>query len=213
MKRRSLKIVYGIGWAFVAIIRIPYRWRTRTVRIVDDRKTAQEKSLLAILSVGLVVLPLVYIFTSWLKFANYKLRSWAGWMGAASFAAGLGLLWRSHTDLGQNWSDSLQLRQGHQLITGGIYQHIRHPMYAFGWLMGIAQALLLQNWIAGLSGLASFALLYFSRVPREEHMMLDQFGEQYQAYMDKTGRIVPRSPWHAVAGKRRGAGRHRDVAA
>ena len=100
-------------------------------------------------------------------------------------------MWRSHTDLGQNWSESLQIRQGHQLVTSGIYRHIRHPMYAFGWLFGIVQALLLQNWIAGLSGLVSFAVLYFLRVPREEQMMLDQFGEEYQSYMKRTGRVIP----------------------
>lgn len=192
MEQRIFKIIYGIGWAFIAIIRIPARWRARNNQIVVNRRTAQEKSLLALLSVGMVVLPLVYIFSRWLNFANYKVRSWVGWMGAGSFAIGLWLLWRAHADLGRNWSDSLQLRQGHQLITSGIYRHIRHPMYAFGWLFGIAQALLLQNWIVGLSGLVSFALLYFVRVPQEERMMLDQFGEEYRAYMKKTGRIIPR---------------------
>lgn len=198
MEQRVLKFVYGIGWACMAIIRIPARWRARTNRIVVDRKTAQEKSLLALLGVGMVVLPFVHIFTPWLKFANYKLRSWAGWTGTASFAVGLWLLWRAHADLGRNWSEWLRLRQGHQLVTTGIYRHIRHPMYAFGWLLGIAQALLLQNWIAGLSGLVSFALLYFLRVPREEQMMLGQFGDEYQAYMNRTGRVIPRLNWIPV---------------
>jgi protein-S-isoprenylcysteine O-methyltransferase Ste14 len=31
-------------------------------------------------------------------------------------------------------------------------------------------------------------------VPREERMMLDRFGEEYRAYMDRTGRVVPRLP-------------------
>jgi protein-S-isoprenylcysteine O-methyltransferase Ste14 len=65
-------------------------------------------------------------------------------------------------------------------------------MYAFGWLLGIAQALLLWNWVVALAGLASFALLYFLRVPREEQMMLEQFGEEYRAYMNRTGRVIPR---------------------
>ena len=195
MERRTLKIVYGIGTLITALIRLPYWWRARRSRIVVDRKTAREKSLLALLSIGLGALPLAYIFTPWLNFANYRLRLWAGWTGAASFAVGLWLLWRAHAALGPYWSDSLQLRQGHPLVTSGIYRHIRHPMYAFGWLLGIAQALLLQNWIAGLSGLVSFAPLYVSRVPREEQMMLDQFGEEYRAYMSRTGRIIPRLPW------------------
>lgn len=162
------------------------------MRIVVDRKTAREKSLLTLLAVGMGVLPAVYIFTPLLNFANYTLRSWAGWTGAGIFAVGLAVFWRAHATLGPYWSDSLQLREGHPLITSGIYRYIRHPMYAFGWLMSIAQALLVQNWIAGLSGLVSFGLLYFLRVPREEHMLLDQFGESYRSYMKKTGRIIPR---------------------
>jgi protein-S-isoprenylcysteine O-methyltransferase Ste14 len=54
--------------------------------------------------------------------------------------------------------------------------------------------LLLQNWVAGWAGLALFAPLYVLRVPREERMMLDQFGEEYRAYMDRTGGVVPRIP-------------------
>jgi protein-S-isoprenylcysteine O-methyltransferase Ste14 len=101
------------------------------------------------------------------------------------------MFWRSHADLGRNWSPSLQLREGHELVTEGVYRHIRHPMYASEWLWSIAQALMLQNWVAGWAGLALFTPLYVLRVPREEQMMLDQFGEEYRAYMNRTGRIVP----------------------
>ena len=194
MDQTIFKIVYGIGFILIFIIRLPYWWLARSTPVVVDRKTVRERILLAQLSVGVGVLPLVYIFTPWLNFANYQLPSWAGWAGAAIFAAGLWVLWRAHAALGRYWSDSVQLRQGHQLVTSGIYQHIRHPIYTFGWLLGIAQALVLWNWVVAAAGLASFALIYFLRVPREEHMMLDQFGEAYRAYMNRTGRIVPRWP-------------------
>jgi len=65
-------------------------------------------------------------------------------------------------------------------------------MYAAHWLWGIAQALLLQNWIAGLAMLASFLPMYLHRVPREEQMKLEQFGEEYRLYMNRTGRLIPR---------------------
>jgi protein-S-isoprenylcysteine O-methyltransferase Ste14 len=64
-------------------------------------------------------------------------------------------------------------------------------MYASMWLWGVAQALLLQNWIASWAGLVMFLPLYLLRVPREERMMLEEFGEEYRAYMNRTGRVVP----------------------
>jgi protein-S-isoprenylcysteine O-methyltransferase Ste14 len=58
-------------------------------------------------------------------------------------------------------------------------------------MWGLAQALLLQNWIAGPAGLIGFGLLYAFRVGREEAMMREAFGEAYAAYEARTRRIVP----------------------
>jgi protein-S-isoprenylcysteine O-methyltransferase Ste14 len=65
-------------------------------------------------------------------------------------------------------------------------------MYASQWLWSLAQMLLLPNWIAGWSSLATFLPLYLSRVPNEERMMLDHFGDAYRAYAERTGRVLPR---------------------
>ena len=73
-----------------------------------------------------------------------------------------------------------------------VYRVLRHPMYASQLLWCVAQALLLHNWIAGLAGFVAFLPFYLVCVPREERMMLDHFGDRYQAYCERTGRIVPR---------------------
>ncbi len=77
------------------------------------------------------------------------------------------------------------------LVTEGVYRCIRHPMYTSMWLWSIAQALLLWNWIAGWASLALFLPLYVLRVPREERMMLEYFGDAYRMYMNRTARVVP----------------------
>ncbi|NEP61756.1 MAG: hypothetical protein F6K31_33185 [Symploca sp. SIO2G7] len=64
-------------------------------------------------------------------------------------------------------------------------------MYTAIWLLTIAQALLLTNWIAGLSGASTFGILSFIRVGKEESMMLEQFGDQYRAYMGQIKRLLP----------------------
>jgi protein-S-isoprenylcysteine O-methyltransferase Ste14 len=141
---------------------------------------------------GFFVLPLVYVFTPFLGFADYPL-------GRVSFAAGLVLLaatfWlfhRAHADLGANWSVSLELREGHQLVCRGVYRCIRHPMYAAIFLYGVAQTLLLPNWMAGPACLASFSLMFAGRVRAEERMMRDRFGEAYVEYAAATKRLIPK---------------------
>lgn len=186
------KTIYFTGLIIMFNLRLFYRWRNRNNPIDVSHKTTLETVMLSLAFVGMLVIPLIYVFTSLLDFADYQLPSWAGWIGTVVFALAIWLLWRSHADLGRNWFQTLELRKGHQLITSGIYKYIRHPMYAAFWIWSVAAALLLPNWIGGWSHLVSFALLYFLRVPCEEQMMLDQFGEEYKSYMDRTGRVIPR---------------------
>ncbi len=68
---------------------------------------------------------------------------------------------------------------------------VRHPMYTAFWLWAVAQALLLPNWVAGLSGLLGFGTLYFLRVGQEERLMIEAFGDAYRAYMERTARLIP----------------------
>jgi protein-S-isoprenylcysteine O-methyltransferase Ste14 len=73
-----------------------------------------------------------------------------------------------------------------------VYRAIRHPMYAAILLFGLAQGLLLQNWLAGWSAAVTFAVMYIGRVRREEQMMCEFFGQEYRDYMQQTGRLFPR---------------------
>ncbi len=186
------KIIYLAGLVAQIAIRAPFDRQRRKNKIVTSRINRQEVVALSLLFLGDFFLPLAYIFTPWLSFADYQLPGWAGWLGVVILASALGVFWRAHVDLGQNWSPTLQIREGHLLVTNGLYRYIRHPMYASQWLWVIAQVLLLQNWIAGVGGLILFLPLYFIRVPQEEQMMIDRFGEEYRAYMQRTGRVLPR---------------------
>ena len=79
------------------------------------------------------------------------------------------------------------------MIQHGVYKRIRHPMYAAILLFSIAQALILENWLAGWSVVGACGLMYVLRTPREEQMMRDYFGREYEQYTAKTGRLIPRS--------------------
>ena len=184
--------VYFVGFIAYLGIRSVYARRTKLEEKVHRQIDWLEKSLLLLVIPSSLLLPLLFLFTPLLAFADYRLPVFAPWIGTAIMLMALWLFWRSHADLGQNWSVSLELRKGHELINSGIYQSIRHPMYLSIWLWGIAQGLLLPNWLAGWSALVTFAPMYILRTPREELMMCEYFGQPYRDYMERTGRLFPR---------------------
>jgi len=185
-------IVYWIGVITEMAIRAPISQKQRKEAKSESRVSVQENVMLGLLFLAMFFLPLIYSATSWLDFANYLLPSWAGWLGVVLILLALIVFWRSHADLGLNWSPSLEIRTEHTLITNGIFGYIRHPMYASQFIWVIAQPLLIQNWIAGFLDLFVFITFYFLRVRAEEKMMLDTFGDEYREYMNNTGGVIPK---------------------
>ena len=192
MHQNIFIIVYFVLLVTGSFIRRSYTKHYKYYRIRLDRKTNLDSFLMALPAFGLIILPLIYALTPWLDFADYSLPAWTGWLGVVIFITAIWLLWRSHVDLGLNWSPSVQIREEQNLITHGVFRYIRHPMYAAHWLWGFAQILLLQNWIAGFSLLVTFLPGYFVRIRQEEKLMLDFFDEEYASYMNGTGRIIPK---------------------
>lgn len=182
-------VLLAVGWW---VIRFPYARRSRATPIARSRRGGRETVLLLISLTGLGIVPLSYVATGFPRVAEYAFRPAQAWLGVACAVAALVLFRLTHRALGRNWSISLEVRESHKLVTGGIYRRIRHPMYTAFWLWALAQALLLPNWIAGLSGLVGFGTLFFGRVNREERLMLETFGEEYRTYMKRAGRVLPR---------------------
>ena len=94
--------------------------------------------------------------------------------------------------LGRHFSTSLHLRDEHQLITHGPYRWVRHPMYLAYQITWLGFLLVSGNAIAAGLGLLAFALAMWVRVGREERMLAEAFGAQWQAYCERTGRFLPR---------------------
>lgn len=191
MQTVILKIGYVVILAATFIIRYPHEKRNRSNRIKSNDTGNLEKVLLRLVFLGCMLLPIIYIFTNILAFADYTLPIPLHILGLILVIPSTWLFYRSHKDLGRNWSASLEIREDHNIIDKGVYKYIRHPMYTSIWISVLAQPLLLPNYIAGLSGIISFALLYFLRVKNEEAMMKKEFGQDYEEYMQRTKRIIP----------------------
>jgi protein-S-isoprenylcysteine O-methyltransferase Ste14 len=181
-------LVCGLIWFF---LRVAPRQYSRKTPVRHSGRGPREFVLLAVSLTGLGIVPFIYVTAHFPRFADYPLVPALSYLGIAVELACLWLFYRSHRDLGHNWSVSLDLRERHTLVTSGVYALVRHPMYAGFWLMAVGQVLLLPNWVAGPAGLVGFGALFFGRVAREEAMMIGAFGDEYRAYMRRTARVVP----------------------
>jgi protein-S-isoprenylcysteine O-methyltransferase Ste14 len=185
------KIIYFIELMVATTIRKIYTSGKKESNLIIQKKSTIELIFLVLNGVGMIV-PIIYVFSSVLDFANYSLPNWLGWAGIVIFALAIWLLWRSHHDLGRHWTVTVALRDDHELITSGVYRYIRHPMYSAHLIWAIAQIMILHNWIAGYSFLIVQIPFYLIRIKNEEAMMIEQFGDAYKTYMEETDRLIPK---------------------
>jgi len=167
-------------------------------RLMPDQKAVEREGGRGILILRMAVffllmaLLVMYIIgMKWIDAFSFPLPVWLRWAGF-----GLGILnvifWTwTQVALDTQWSAQLQLRQEHHLVTSGPYARIRHPLYSamFGW--AAALGLLTANWIFVAMAVLSIAGTMV-RIPKEEQMMLEAFGDEYKAYMQRTGRFLPK---------------------
>jgi protein-S-isoprenylcysteine O-methyltransferase Ste14 len=146
----------------------------------------------AIRSVSLLASLLLYaVNPSWLPILSVPVPDWIRWIGIALGIVSLAIYVWSRETLGKEWSSELRMREQHHLVTAGPYARIRHPIYLALLVFLTSLALVAANWLF-------VALLLFSladlavRIPREEQMMIARFGDEYEAYMRRTGRLLPR---------------------
>ncbi|URK86208.1 isoprenylcysteine carboxylmethyltransferase family protein (plasmid) [Rhizobium sp. RCAM05350] len=185
------KIMWVLGIVAWYVIRYPFERRAKRVRVVSSQRSHVENFGLASALLGLAVIPGCYVASGIPEVADHPAHLWAVVVGATIFAIALWVFRRTHKELGRNWSITLEIRDKHELVSGGPYAFVRHPMYTSFMLMGLGQAFLLSNWVGALAGLLGFSILFFLRVDKEERMMVEIFGSQYRDYMARTKRLVP----------------------
>lgn len=191
MTKTVAEIVWFAGLVGWYIIRFPFERNANRTAVRQSFADWLDWSVLALAVLGLFVVPALYAVTGFPAALEHAFVPALAWLGLLPLAGALWLFYRSHVDLGRNWSVTLTLRERHALITTGVYRLVRHPMYTSFFLLGLAQLLLLPNWFAGLCGPAGAGALYAFRVFREERMMLECFGDEYRAYMARTKRLIP----------------------
>jgi protein-S-isoprenylcysteine O-methyltransferase Ste14 len=194
MNLQTPQAVFLAGLTGYLIVRAVYQRRGSGSLVSVQRSSVADRLLVLLVIGGQIIIPLFYVLTPWLNAASYAPLQGTAGLGALAWVTGLWVFWRSHADLGKNWAVSLVLHRDHRLVTCGVYRAVRHPMYSSFLLLGVGQALLLPNWFAGPAALVAVSLMCALRIPEEEAMMTEHFGQEYRDYVQQTGRLIPRLP-------------------
>ena len=115
-----------------------------------------------------------------------------GWVAAGLAAVALGLAFSvaARHRLGGNWSGQVTLKEGHELVRGGPYALVRHPIYTGMLLALIGTAIAIGRWRA-LAGFALLAAGLIYKVSIEEKFMRERFGEAYARYSAEVPALIP----------------------
>ena len=141
---------------------------------------------------GFSLIAISLVNPPWMAWSCLLLPLWFRWCGVILGAvAALLLLWVHHS-LGKNFSPKVRIRQEHGLCTSGPYRWVRHPMYMVLYMLSIAWLIASASWLVGLFWLTVQTIIIAPRIHKEEAVLIEHFGDEYRAYMLKTGRFLPR---------------------
>jgi protein-S-isoprenylcysteine O-methyltransferase Ste14 len=194
------RVIFFTVLALLIVVRVTYGLKARRTGkggwAVEEEAIEREGWGIMLLRIAalpfiLAAIVLYAVNPPWLSAFAIPFPAWARWIGVGLAVMSIPLLAWVHHTLGKHWSTSVQLQEGHTLVTSGPYRWVRHPMYAVLFAFFVGVSLISAFWLIVPLVVGSILMLYM-RLDKEEAMMIEQFGDAYRAYMRRTGRLLPR---------------------
>src|SRR6202789_3450737 len=185
---RFYEYFFPVVWIFFFLF-----WQIKAVNTKTTQRLEPAASRILrvfIFLIAIILLSIPRIPLPWLYLEFWRSGLWPFWLGAAVTIAGLLFAVWARVYLGRNWSRSVTIKQGHELITTGPYTMVRHPIYT-GVLTGLLGTAIALSQVRGFLAFVLFFLAFWIKLRMEEQWMRSQFGEAYDSYAHQTAALVP----------------------
>ena len=186
---------------FVAVVLIGGYYRYQAEKAGEKISWNEEGAIVMVLLrvfglMGWLSVIIYLLNPAWMQWAEVQLPDWMRWLGVTSGALSVPLMFWLFRSIGKNITQTVKTRENHKLVTTGPYRWVRHPLYSVGTTLFLSFALMASNWFMAVVTLMSWVMLMI-RLPNEEQHLIEKFGENYKAYMKRTGRLIPKIRTHS----------------
>ncbi|HEX6789229.1 MAG TPA: isoprenylcysteine carboxylmethyltransferase family protein [Gaiellaceae bacterium] len=178
---KVVELVFAVGWGAFWLYWLLAAFSMKRGRVPWSRE----------LRIRIVIVALAVLLARVGAFRGHRVNDdpWLAAMGLVLFALGLGLAVWARLELGRNWGTPMTQKVEPELVTGGPYRLVRHPIYSGILVAGVGTVVALSwLWIT-LVALAGVYFLYSAKV--EERYLSDAFPNEYPLYKRSTKMLVP----------------------
>jgi protein-S-isoprenylcysteine O-methyltransferase Ste14 len=188
-RTETFHLLVEIPWIVFVIYWISAAVKTRPTRSKESFASRSGVLLLEIVGYVLVFSDSAGVGVLGTRFISRTLVS--ATLGLSLTWLGIGLAIWARYHLAEYWSGRITIKENHQLIRGGPYAHVRHPIYAGLILATIGSTLVIDEWRCVL-GICLVLTGYCLKAINEETMLSQQFGDTFDEHRKHTGFLIPR---------------------
>jgi protein-S-isoprenylcysteine O-methyltransferase Ste14 len=177
----AVELVFAIGWAAFWIYWLVAAFSMKKGRVLRSRDLR--------IRAALVVLVILLVRLG--AFRNSRIDSdpWRAGLGLFLFALGLGFAIWARLHIGRNWGAPMSQKDEPELVTGGPYRLVRHPIYS-GILLAVLSSAIALSWLFLVALLLVGVYFTYSAII-EERYLTEQFADTYPVYRRSTKMLVP----------------------
>ncbi len=185
-----MRICAGLWLGFVVLWMV---WALRGKRVQHRESVSSRLSYTVVTFVGFYALFSSDVPQGWMRIRIFPASLWTEVLGVVITAAGIGFAIWARVYLGGNWSGSITVKVGHELVRSGPYRWVRHPIYT-GLILAVIGTAVERRQVRGVVAVVLVYIGFKMKSKIEERTMIATFGPAYEEYSRTTGAIVPRLP-------------------